>query len=85
MKRVVILMSQDGDWEALYIDGKEVNQGHVLGEGDSKLYLLRMAKQYDFTIDDVCLKEVIDEDEDMLAMQGSFPTKLSSLKGKYEE
>ena len=83
MKRVVILSSQEGDWEVLYIDGKSVEQGHTLGEGDSQLFLLRKAKEFDFTIDDVFTDTVNDEDEEYLPSGGWFPEELSSLKGEY--
>lgn len=85
IKRVVILQSQEGDWEGLYVDGKCISQSHTLGEGDGKLFLLRKAKEFSFTIDDVIVKYVNNDDEEMLQDGGMFPENLDELKGTYND
>jgi len=82
MKRVIIIESQSGDWEILYIDGKEITQNHSIGEGN-KLYMLKKAEEYNFTIDDVIIYTAKDEDEDDLRYNGNFPYSYSDLKGVY--
>lgn len=79
------ILIQADDWEGLFIDGKLVKEGHTLNEGTSRVkYFNKLAKQYNFRIDD--LKEVyIDEcDEDRLYDIGCFPECLSELIGDYE-
>lgn len=70
--KVLILSSQNGDWEGLFINEKLIDQGHVLGEGDSKLYMLKAGEKYGFTSKDVVFKETTDEDESYLEDCGSF-------------
>ncbi len=78
--KVLILFSDD--WEGLYIDGKLIEEGHSLGEGDT-LFILKMAEEFGFTSADVTMENVIDEDEIELSNVGSFPQNVSELKGKY--
>lgn len=83
MKKVLILSSQDGDWEGMFIDGVLIDQAHVLGEGDSQIYLLEAAEKYGFTSKDVKFKTVTNKDEKDLMDSGEFPPTLGELKGKY--
>ena len=50
---VLILNSEEGDWEGLFIDGELIDQGHTLGEGNSATYLLEKAEEYKFTSKDI--------------------------------
>jgi len=81
--KVHILSSQDGDWEGLFVDGKLVSEGHVLGEGNSQMFMLEMAEKYGFKGDDVLSLEVNDSDDEMLQTTGGFPDKLKDLSGNY--
>lgn len=83
-KRVVILTTQSGDWEGLFIDGERIDEGHTLGEGDWRLYLLEMAEKYNFNSGDVIECELCDEDEERIEKYGQFPKLLSTLTGNYE-
>lgn len=83
MKKVLILSSQEGDWEGMFIDGVLIEEDHELGEGDSKIYLLRASEKYGFTSKDVKCKSVTDEDEEYLKDNGQFPPTLGELNGKY--
>jgi hypothetical protein len=83
-KRVIILKTQDGDWEGLFIDGKRIEEGHTLGEGNSRLFLLKMAEKYDFSSRDVVECEINDEDDAEIEKWGQFPKELSTLIGKYD-
>jgi hypothetical protein len=82
-KDVLILNSQSGDWEGLFIDGTLIDEGHHLGEGKSLMFLLEKAEEYNFTSKDVRFMETTDEDEDYLSCHGDFPRNLSELKGDY--
>jgi len=83
-KRVVILTTQNGDWEALFIDGKRITEGHTLGEGYSRAFLLEMAEMYNFKFKDVLECEIKNEDEAEIEKRGQFPKELSTLTGKYD-
>ena len=84
MKRVIILSSQEDYWEACYVDGKSVEQGHHLGEGHGKLYFIQeLSKQYGISLDDI-VEVAAEEVDDEKAMEcGQFPELFSELEGKY--
>jgi hypothetical protein len=82
MKRVAILSTQSGDWEALYIDGKLIDEGHHLGEGDT-LYLLKQSEAYNFRACDIVVAEINNQDEETVSDEGSFPSHLLNLEGTY--
>ena len=79
-KRILILFADD--WEGLYVDGKLIEEEHSLGESDI-LFLLKLSEELGFTSDDITLKNIIEDDERELVQVGSFPQKLSELKGIY--
>lgn len=84
--RVVILTADD--WEGLFVDGRLIDQSHKLGDGDHRLFLLKMAEQYSFTSKDIVVKyidESNEEDYNFLEDFGRFPELLSELKGNYDE
>ena len=81
---VLILNSQSGDWEGLFINGNLIDEGHTLGEGGSRTYLLEKSEEYNFTSKDVREKYVSDEDESYLMKFGSFPSEVSELTGDYK-
>ncbi len=83
-KRAVILTTQSGDWEGLFIDDNRISEGHTLGEGNSRLYLLKMAEKYNFHSSDVIVCEINDDDEAEIEKYGQFPKQLSTLTGKYD-
>jgi len=80
--KVLILTTQNGDWEGLFINGELISEGHELGDGDI-LFILKMAEEYSFKSSDVVIEEVNDEDDEWLSNNGNFPENLSELKGKY--
>ena len=84
MYRVKIITTQDGLWEAIYIDGKLIEEGHILGEGNSRFFLLEKAEEFKFKRSDVKVYETNDEDEKTLQIYGDFPLLLCNLKGTYE-
>lgn len=84
-KKVLILSSQSGDWEGLFIDGNLIDEGHKLGgSSHPSVYWLDMSELHKFKSDDLNFKEVTDEDEEYLCNCGSFPINLNELKGDYE-
>lgn len=82
-KRIIILKTQSGDWEGLFIDGELIDEGHHLGEGKQILYLLTQSEKYKFTSKDVCFETLNDEDEEITSEYGNFPDYLETLKGTY--
>ena len=78
----VIILTTD-DWEGFYIDGKLVDEGHVLGEGDNFFFLLRMSEKFGFTSKDIG-NYIVDDDEldDYLHRNGSLPYDIVNLPGK---
>ncbi len=81
--KVLILNSEDGDWEGLFINGNLIDEGHTLGEGRADTYLLEKSEEYNFNSKDVISCCVTQEDDKYLMKFGSFPSELSKLKGKY--
>jgi len=81
-KRVVILTTQSGDWEGLFIDGKLIDEGHHLGDGNRN-FMLEQAEKYNFKSTDILRHEINNEDEEMLCKCGSFPSTLDGLAGTY--
>lgn len=84
-KRVVILSSQEGDWEALYVDGNCINQHHSLERVDGKRnYIMRMAGQYKFKTSDIVYHDATDEDDKIAQDSSFFPETLKELLGNYD-
>lgn len=84
MSKLLVLSSQSGDWEGLFVDGVLRDEGHTLGEGDSKRYWIGIALEYNIDPEELITKEVVDADEEYLYAYGRFPKELSQLKGKYD-
>ena len=83
MRDALILQSQSGDWEGFFWNGELIDEAHTLGEGKSRTYLLEMSEKYGFSMSDLRIKEVNDEDENYLCDCGNFPNKLTDLNGEY--
>lgn len=81
--RVLILTTQDGDWEGLYINGSLYDEGDVLGEGDNRLYMLKMAEEHEFNSSDVEVKELSDEDNAIVNGKGSCLYSLGDYNTEY--
>lgn len=81
--QVLILNTQSGDWEAMYIDGKLIDEGHTLGEGNNFYFLLEMAEKYGFTRADIQSAELNAVDDEEVSSGGSMPQSLSELTGSY--
>ena len=83
-KKALILQSQEGDWEGLFINGELVDEGHTLNQGTHPfIYCLQIAEKYGVVSTDVEIKYTLDEDEEYLMSYGRFPKQLSELKGQY--
>lgn len=81
--KVLILESPEGDWEGLYIDGVLIDEGEVLGEGDSRLYILKTAEEHGFTSSDIEVKELSEADATELRSYGSLEVRLSNYVDTY--
>lgn len=85
-KYILVLSSSSGDWEGLFIDGNLIDEGHKLGGGEhAAIYWLNMSEKHSFKANDIRFASVEyeSEDDEYLDSAGSFPSKLSELKGKY--
>lgn len=84
MKNEAILMtSKDGDWEGLFINGRLVSEGHQLGEGRKEFFWLNIGAKYQITGEDLIVKTVTDDDDELLQDAGSFPMDITQLAGTY--
>ena len=82
MPKVLILSTQEGDWEAIYVGENCIYQGHTIEEGD-KLYLLKKAEKYGFSSSDVVIEIAQDEDDENAMDNGKFPKNINELKNNY--
>lgn len=81
--KAILLISQDGDWEGLFIDGKLISEGHQLGEGRKEFFWLNIGAEYGIKGDDLVVKEVNEKDDEELSRNGGFPSRISMLDGSY--
>ena len=79
---VLILSSQSGDWEGLFVNGTLIEESYELGKGD-QLFMLGMAEDFGFKLKDVYLRTLLDVDERMLQLQGCFPDSINKFKADY--
>ena len=79
------ILIQADDWEGLFINGRLVEEGHTLHEGNSRVkYFSQLSKDYDFNLDEMKELWITDEDDEILYQYGSFPLTLDELHGDYE-
>lgn len=83
MNKAILLTSQDGDWEGLFINGKLISEGHQLGEGRKEFFWLNIGAEYGVKGEDLIIKEINNEDDEELSMNGNFPSRISMLNGEY--
>lgn len=76
---VLLISSQAGDWEALYVSREIVAEGHEV----DRITLLEKSYEYNFTFRDIRFSEVKDEDEELLDKYGSFPYNIGELNHEY--
>lgn len=73
------------DWEGLYINGKLIDEGHTLNEGDERvLYFADLAKRCNFDLSHIKFYWIDDEDEQHLENLGNFPEDIDKLIGDYD-
>lgn len=83
MKRVIVLKADN--WEALFIDGKLIEQYHQIEEGEDRgLYFLKLASKYSFTHEDVQIEWVNDEGNKHLYNNGVFSGDLKDNLNYFE-
>lgn len=66
------------DWEALYINGNLIDEGHHL---DSPISWIEWTNKYKLESLDIYF--IKDEDIEELESSGSFPLTIEELKGNY--
>jgi len=78
-----VILEGDG-WEAFYVNGKLVDQGHSLGEGDGLLrFLQEQSLEYGFGLHDIVEVYATNEDNKIADETGRFPDDFNDLKGDY--
>lgn len=83
LNKAILLQAED--WEGLFINGRLVEEGHTLNEGNSRIKcFVGLAKKYNFNLEEMKEQYVTEEDEQYLYDCGSFPTHLSRLNGNYQ-
>lgn len=69
------------DWEGLYINNKLVQEGHTLNQGISRIkYFVKLAKHYQFNLDELCEFCLSAEDEEAISLIGSFPKDITEFE-----
>ena len=81
--RALILYSDKGIWEGLFIDGELIYEDHNISER-GPIFWLDIAENYGLKSKDIMYKEVVPEDDKYLEEHGSFPKRLDQLRGKYQ-
>lgn len=82
--KAILLMSNEDEWEGLYINGKLVKEGHTLNEGENRIkYFTKLSKQYNFDLDN--MKQLyLEEDDDAYTMEtGCFPVNIEEFLSDY--
>ncbi|QQO97020.1 hypothetical protein Nekkels1_20 [Cellulophaga phage Nekkels_1] len=82
-KQVIILSTDSGDWEGMYINGKLIDEGHTLGEGNNKIYLLEQSEIHGFNSGDVEFKELTESDSENVANYGCMLDSISDYIDAY--
>lgn len=77
----VLITSQEGDWEALYIHGKSIVQDHKI----SRKEFLEIIIKHKIDPDQILEFEVSDADDTILRDAGAFPDLLEYLLTDYNE
>ncbi len=80
---LIVLKSNNGDWEGLYANGQLVEEGHKLGEGTPIDFWAKILREYNAYLEQVKFLYITDDDDDLLARRGSFPKEMSQLLGVY--
>ena len=76
---VVIVTSQEGDWEGMYIDGEVVFQSHKI----TRMEFAELTQNNDIMVGDIIEFEVSDMDDIELRENGRFPDKLENFLTDY--
>ena len=67
--QVLLLSTQSGDWEQLWVNGELMDEGHQV----DKMDMWKMGNQYGFGPDDIQYEELDDEDEEDAMNTGCLP------------
>jgi hypothetical protein len=71
-----VFITQEGDWEGLYIDGKIISQGHNLGDSAPEAFWLDIAHRYGLRPEELTKRELPDGDNAVVLDLGRMPDKL---------
>lgn len=83
MSRAILLTSDD--WEGLFVDGKLVEEGHTINEGEPRIKCFNeLSKKYNFKLNELIEQYVCNEDGEYLYEHGCFPELISELSGEYK-
>jgi len=85
IKNKAILLNSH-DWEELYINGKLVDEGHCLNEGEERaIYFAKLAEKYDFNLIKMKCSCLDDCDIKKTENDGNFPENINDFISNYEE
>ena len=83
MAKVLVLSTECGDWEGLYLNGNLMYERHNSNTED-RLFFLRFAETYLVTSEDFHFGYLDMEDDYEVGMNGRFPERLDMFIGDYE-
>ena len=82
MNKVILLKSDD--WEGLYVNGKLVEEGHTLNEGNERVvYFFGLAEKHKFKLGSLESKCLSQKDCEWTEEMGSFPVSVDSFNDVY--
>lgn len=80
MSNAVVVKADD--WEGLFINGKCVEQGHTLHQGEERItYFIELSLRYNFLLEEVTFKDCTEEyTYGYLEDNGNFPDNLDEVE-----
>ena len=81
--KAILLTTQCGDFEGVFLGKQLIEEGHTIGEGDSIRWWLDFGQKYDIGASDLAIRELNDIDNEMLMNDGGFPRDIDALDGVY--
>lgn len=67
--KVLVLSTQEGDWEQLWVNGDLMDEGHEI----DKMEIWNAGIKYGFKPDDIQYAELDDEDDEKAMQSGRMP------------
>ena len=85
MNKAILLQSSSESWEGLFINGQLVEEGHTLNQGYSRVkYFKDLAKEYEFSLDELEEYTVTDEYDERMCDRGGFDDNIEDVEYERE-